>query len=75
MAVTLAAATDRLRAWSAHAAVAARARADDWTAATKTTFSQLGAHLNKATGYEEIEALKRDVVEQGVFVCLSTPCL
>ncbi|KAF8967081.1 mitochondrial distribution and morphology family 33, partial [Flammula alnicola] len=27
---------------------------------TKTTFSQLGTHLNRVTGYEEIEALKRE---------------
>jgi sensitive to high expression protein 9 len=62
----------RLREWSGQAAITVRNRADDFTANTKTTLSQLGLHLNKVTGYEAIEALKRDVVEQGVYVhCLS----
>lgn len=65
----------RIRHWTEHAAVTVRERADEFTGRTKTTFSQLGAHLNKVTGYEEIEALKRDVVAQGEFVrkpfCLS----
>lgn len=55
----------RIRHWTEHAAVTIRERADEFTAKTKTQFSQLGAHLNKVTGYEEIEALKRDVVAQG----------
>ncbi|KAH6912899.1 sensitive to high expression protein 9 [Coprinopsis sp. MPI-PUGE-AT-0042] len=54
----------RIREWTEQTAVAVRTRADGFTAETKTTFSQLGQHLNKVTGYEEIEALKRDVVEQ-----------
>ncbi|KIL67915.1 hypothetical protein M378DRAFT_72892 [Amanita muscaria Koide BX008] len=54
----------RLREWSEHTAVVVRTRADDFTARSKTKFSELGAHLNKVTGYEEIEALKRQVVEQ-----------
>ncbi|KAJ2913675.1 hypothetical protein MD484_g6736, partial [Candolleomyces efflorescens] len=54
----------RIRHWTEHAAVTIRERADEFTARTKTQFSQLGAHLNKVTGYEEIEALKRDVVAQ-----------
>lgn len=33
-----------------------------------TTLSQLGLQLNKVTGYEAIEVLKRDVVDQGVYV-------
>ena len=56
----------RLREWSGQAAITVRNRADDFTANTKTTLSQLGLHLNKVTGYEAIEALKRDVVNQGV---------
>lgn len=55
----------RIREWTEQTAVAVRTRADGFTAETKTTFSQLGQHLNKVTGYEEIEALKRNVVEQG----------
>ncbi|KAG5648377.1 hypothetical protein DXG03_004950 [Asterophora parasitica] len=54
----------RLREWTDEAAVTFRARADDFTARSKTTFSKLGAELNRVTGYEVIEALKRDVVEQ-----------
>jgi len=62
----------RIREWTEQATIALRNRADDFTASTKTTFSQLGSQLNRVTGYEEIEALKRGVVEQGVF-CFSLP--
>jgi len=58
----------RIREWTEQATIGLRNRADDFTANTKTTFSQLGSQLNRVTGYEEIEALKRGVVEQGVFV-------
>ena len=58
----------RIREWTEQATIALRNRADDFTASTKTTFSQLGSQLNRVTGYEEIEALKRGVVEQGAFV-------
>jgi sensitive to high expression protein 9 len=57
-----------MRQWTDETAVAVRTRADEFTSTTKTTLSQLGFHLNKMTGYEEIEALKRRVVEQGVYV-------
>lgn len=60
----------RLREWSDQAAITVRTRADEFTTTTKTTLSQLGLHLNKATGYEEIELLKRQVVEQGMPVHL-----
>ncbi|KAF5318248.1 hypothetical protein D9611_014676 [Ephemerocybe angulata] len=55
---------ERIRSWAEQAVVTIRHRADDFTASTKKQFSQLGAHLNKVTGYEEIEALKREVVAQ-----------
>ncbi|KAJ7070022.1 Mdm33 family-domain-containing protein [Mycena amicta] len=55
---------DRLRKWSEHTAIAVRTRADEFSSTTRTTLSQLGLHLNRITGYEEIEALKRRVVEQ-----------
>ncbi|PBK97468.1 hypothetical protein ARMGADRAFT_987176 [Armillaria gallica] len=55
---------NRLLEWSDQAAITLRTRADDFTETTKSTFSQLGAQLNKVTGYEEIEVLKRQVVEQ-----------
>lgn len=59
---------DRLRKWTDNTAIAVRGRADEFTSTTKTTLSQLGFHLNRMTGYEEIEALKRRVAEQGVYV-------
>jgi len=62
----------RIREWTEQATIALRNRADDFTASTKTTFSQLGSQLNRVTGYEEIEALKRGVVEQGVCLFLTT---
>jgi len=55
----------RIREWTELAAVVLRNKADGFTANTKATFSRLGSELNRVTGYEEIEALKRDVVEQG----------
>jgi sensitive to high expression protein 9 len=55
----------RIREWAEHGAIVLRNRADGFTATTKATFSQLGSELNRVTGYEEIEALKREVVEQG----------
>lgn len=58
----------RVRSWSERAAIVVRTRADDFTASAKTTLSHLGLQLNKVTGYEAIEALKRDVVDQGVYV-------
>jgi sensitive to high expression protein 9 len=61
----------RIREWTEQATIALRNRADDFTASTKTTFSHLGSQLNRVTGYEEIEALKRGVVEQGAFVSAS----
>ncbi|KIY61858.1 mitochondrial distribution and morphology family 33, partial [Cylindrobasidium torrendii FP15055 ss-10] len=54
----------RLLKISDQAATQLRARTDDWTAITKTTFRRLGAELNTMTGYEEIDILKRKVVEQ-----------
>ncbi|KAF8635919.1 hypothetical protein AX15_000096 [Amanita polypyramis BW_CC] len=54
----------RLRGWSEQTAIVIRNRADDFTTRSKTTFSQLGAYLNKVTGYEEIEARKGQVVEK-----------
>jgi len=53
-----------LRNWSGNTAVAVRKRAEGFTAATEVIFSQLGSQLNRATGYEDIELLKKNVVEQ-----------
>ncbi|KAF9534515.1 Mdm33 family-domain-containing protein [Crepidotus variabilis] len=54
----------RLREWTEQVAITLRHRADDFTTRSKTTFSHLGAELNKVTGYEEIEALKKGVSVQ-----------
>ncbi|KAI0647979.1 Mdm33 family-domain-containing protein [Trametes meyenii] len=42
-----------------------RERGDQFTVQVARTFAQFGRELNRVTGYEEIEALKRRVVEQG----------
>ncbi|KAF7346046.1 NADPH--cytochrome P450 reductase [Mycena sanguinolenta] len=55
---------ERVRQWTEKSAIAVRTRADEFTSNTRIVLSQLGLHLNKITGYEEIEALKRQVVEQ-----------
>ena len=57
----------RFRELSGHTAEVVRRRADEFTAKTSSTFSQLGSYLNYITGYEEIEALKLQVEAQGVF--------
>lgn len=59
-----------LRDWSGNTAVAVRKRAEGFTATTEVLFSQLGSQLNKATGYEDIEVLKKNVVEQGVYLVI-----
>ncbi|KAJ3839566.1 Mdm33 family-domain-containing protein [Lentinula raphanica] len=55
---------ETLLKWTNAWAFQFRRKADDFTAATKARLSGLGAELNKVTGYEEIDALKRQVVEQ-----------
>ncbi|KAG7088612.1 hypothetical protein E1B28_012586 [Marasmius oreades] len=55
-----------VRKWTDEAVVNFRKKADDFSGSTKTRFSQVGAELNKVTGYDEIEALKRQVVAQEV---------
>ncbi|KAF7975338.1 hypothetical protein HWV62_9781 [Athelia sp. TMB] len=54
----------RFRELSWQSVAAVRQRTDEFTVNTAKTFSQLGAHLNKVTGYEEIESLKKRVIEQ-----------
>lgn len=58
---------NKLGEWTAQTAIVVRDRADGFTATTKERLSELGVHLNKATGYEEIDALKKEVVAQGVY--------
>lgn len=47
------------------AAINVRKRADGFTAVTQVLFSELGGQLNRATGYEDIELLKKKVEAQG----------
>lgn len=54
----------QLASWTTQASLVARQRADDLTLLTKTRLSQLGRNLNQMTGYEEIDKLKAQVVEQ-----------
>ncbi|KIJ07742.1 hypothetical protein PAXINDRAFT_42403, partial [Paxillus involutus ATCC 200175] len=49
----------RVREWSVLASSSLRQRADEVSREASLTFSQLGLHLNRVTGYEEIEALKK----------------
>lgn len=61
----------RLREWGVLTSSSLRRRADQFSKKATTTFSHLGLHLNRVTGYEEIEALKRQVVEQGIVLSTS----
>lgn len=65
--IDLVALRTRFRELSGHSAEVVRRRADEFTAKTSSTFSQLGSHLNHITGYEEIEALKLQVEAQGMW--------
>ena len=56
--------------WTKQASINLRHCADDFTSKSKSTFSQLGCWLNQMTGYEEIETLKRGVVNQGMLLTL-----
>ncbi|KAF9219243.1 hypothetical protein BS17DRAFT_804490 [Gyrodon lividus] len=55
---------ERVREWSILASASLRRRADELSKEAATTFSQVGLHLNRVTGYEEIEVLKKQVVNQ-----------
>jgi hypothetical protein len=64
--------SERVREVTAMSAIAMRKRADEFTASAMIAFSRLGGQLNQVTGYDEIEALKRRVKEQGMFpTCVS----
>ena len=54
-----------IRRWSEQKSIAFRQRTDNLTARLATSFTRLGGEINKVTGYDEIEALKRQVVSQG----------
>lgn len=63
----------RVHEWSNDATVSFRSKADAWTDSTKVVFSKLGAELNKVTGYEAIETMKRQVGEQGAWYLQLSP--
>lgn len=52
-------------------AIALRHQTDHLTQSLSATFSQLGGRINKVTGYDEIDALKKGVVEQGTLRYIS----
>ncbi|KAI0284003.1 mitochondrial distribution and morphology family 33, partial [Russula aff. rugulosa BPL654] len=53
-----------IRRWSEQNSIAFRQRTDSLIARLATSFTRLGGEINKVTGYDEIEALKRQVVSQ-----------
>lgn len=72
----------RIRDWMALATVVfkqqtdeLRQRTDELTQKTSTKLFQLGSQLNRVTGYEQIDALKQQVVEQGVLHFLAVSVL
>jgi len=56
--------TKYIHQWS----MALQHRADNLALARGLVFSRLGSHINRVSGYEEIEALKKNVVEQGEYM-------
>jgi hypothetical protein len=54
-----------IRRWSEQNSIEFRQRTDSLIARLATSFARLGGEINKVTGYDEIEALKRQVVSQG----------
>ena len=54
-----------IRRWSEQNSIAFRQRADSLIARIAVSFTRLGGEINRVTGYDEIEALKRQVVSQG----------
>jgi hypothetical protein len=55
----------KIRQWSERNTIALRHRADTLVARLAVSFTRLGGEMNKVTGYDEIEELKRQVVSQG----------
>ena len=54
-----------IRRWTEQNSIAFRQRADSLIARIGVSFTRLGGEINRVTGYDEIEALKRHVVSQG----------
>ncbi|KAH9980242.1 Mdm33 family-domain-containing protein, partial [Lactifluus volemus] len=60
-----------IRQWSERNTIALRHRADTLVARLAVSFTRLGGEMNKVTGYDEIEELKRQVVSQEVRISAS----
>jgi hypothetical protein len=58
----------RLRLWSHLTKARMQERSNQWTTTALGRVSQLGGQLNQITGYEEIDALKRNVAAQGTLL-------
>ena len=54
-----------IRGWSERQFIGLRQRTDSLVARLATSFTRLGGEINRVTGYDEIESLKRQVVSQG----------
>jgi len=54
-----------IRRWTEQNSIAFRQRTDSLIARMAASFTRLGGEVNRVTGYDEIEALKRQVVSQG----------
>jgi hypothetical protein len=54
-----------IRQWREQAAMALKNRSHILVEATGIAFSRLGSQLNRLSGYEEIEAHKKKVIDQG----------
>ena len=55
----------RIRGWSEQAAGSVKTHADSLAVSANLAMSRLGSQLNRMTGYDAIEALKKRVEEQG----------
>lgn len=55
----------RAQEWSTQAAIKARLKTDDVLARLAVNLRMAGGEINRATGYNEIDALKKRVSEQG----------
>jgi len=53
-----------IRSWSERHFIGLRQRTDSLVARLATSFTRLGGEINRVTGYDEIESLKRQVVSQ-----------
>ena len=54
-----------IRGWSERQFIGLRQRTDSLVTHLATSFTSLGGEINRVTGYDKIESLKRQVVLQG----------